>query len=311
MDLRIFTEPQQGASYDDLLAVARATERLGFDGFFRSDHFLAMSGDGLPGPTDAWVTLAGLARETSRIRLGTLVSSATFRHPSLLAIQVAQVDQMSGGRVELGLGAGWFAQEHTAYGFPFPTDRASRLAEQLEIVTGLWASSGPYDFAGEHYTLQGAPGLPKPLQTSPLRHAPGVPVIVGGAGKKRTPALAARFADEYNQGFPAIDAIAPRIAVLREACEVAGRDPGTLAQSVALVLVVGSDEAGFDRRAAAIGREPAELREHGVAGTVTEAVDRLGSLAAAGVQRVYLQTLDLRDLDHLDLVAREVAPQLP
>ncbi|WP_447646153.1 LLM class flavin-dependent oxidoreductase [Nocardioides zeae] len=142
MDLRIFTEPQQGATYDDLLAVAQETERLGFDAFFRSDHYLHMSGDGLPGPTDAWTTLAGLARETSTIRLGTLMTSATFRHPGVLAIQVAQVDQMSGGRVELGLGAGWFEGEHAAYGIPFPDtrERFDRYAEQLEIVTGLWAT---------------------------------------------------------------------------------------------------------------------------------------------------------------------------
>jgi F420-dependent oxidoreductase-like protein len=313
MDLRIFTEPQQGATYDDQLAVARAAEELGFSAFFRSDHLMAMGGDGLPGPTDSWVTLAGLARETSRIRLGTLVTSATFRHPGLLAIEVAQVDAMSGGRVELGLGAGWFEAEHRAYGIPFPADRSNRLAEQLEIVTGLWATpvGGRYAFAGAHYTLEDSPALPKPVQRSARRDGAGVPVIVGGAGPRRTPALAARFADEYNQAFPAFDEIAPRIAVLRTACEKAGRDPGTLVQSVALVTAVGSDEAEFARRAAAIGREPAELREHGVAGTVAEAVDRLGALAADGVEHVYLQVLDLHDLDHLDLIAREVATRLP
>ena len=310
MDLRIFTEPQQGGTYDDQLAIARATEELGFSAFFRSDHVLAMGRDGGAGPTDSWVTLAGLARETSRIRLGTLVSSATFRHPSLLAIQVAQVDAMSGGRVELGLGAGWFEAEHRAYGIPFPADRSSRLAEQLEIVTGLWAAAGPYDFAGEHYRLQHAPALPKPLQVSALRGGPGVPVIVGGAGPRRTPRIAARFADEYKQGFPALDAIAPRIAVLRSACEAARRDPATLTQSVALVAVVGHDEASFARRAAAIGRQPDELREHGLAGTPAEVVDRLGVLGDAGVERVYLQILDQRDLDHLDLIAREVVTRL-
>lgn len=310
MDLRIFTEPQQGGTYDDQLAIARAAEELGFSGFFRSDHYLAMGRDGGAGPTDSWVTLAGLARETSRIRLGTLVSSATFRLPSVLAIQVAQVDAMSGGRVELGLGAGWFEAEHRALGIPFPADRSSRLAEQLEIVTGLWASDGPFDFAGAHYRLEHAPGLPKPAQTSALRDGPGVPVIVGGSGPRRTPQLAARFADEYNQGFPAFDDIAPRIAVLRAACEAIGRDPATLVQSVALVAVVGHDETTFARRAAAIGRRPDELRAHGLAGTPAEVVDRLGVLAGEGVQRVYLQILDQRDLDHLDLVAREVATRL-
>ena len=159
MDLRIFTEPQQGATYDDLLRVARATEDLGFDGFFRSDHYLAMGdGDGLPGPTDAWTTLAGLARETSTIRLGTLVTAATFRHPGLLAIQVAQVDQMSGGRIELGLGAGWFAAEHEAYGIPFPAKRFGLLTEQLEIVTRQWAD-GAFSFDPLTMALTALPSL--------------------------------------------------------------------------------------------------------------------------------------------------------
>ncbi len=313
MDLRIFTEPQQGASYDDILAVARATEDLGFDAFFRSDHYLAMGGAGLPGPTDAWTTLAGLARETSRIRLGTLVSAATFRHPGVLAIQVAQVDAMSGGRVELGLGAGWFAQEHAAYGIPFPHKRFGLLEEQLELITGLWGTpvGETYDFAGEHYTLTDSPALPKPVQRSPLDPArAGVPVIVGGSGPRRTPALAARFAAEYNASFPELDQIPVLNARVDAACEAAGRDPGSLLRSVALVVAVGADEAEFRRRAASIGREPAELREHGVCGTVSEAVDRLGSLQEQGLARVYLQVLDLADLDHLDLIAREVAPGL-
>ncbi|PFG44529.1 F420-dependent oxidoreductase-like protein [Isoptericola jiangsuensis] len=305
LDLRIFTEPQQGASYDTQLAVALAAERLGFGAFFRSDHYLAMGGDGLPGPTDSWTTLAGLARETSTIRLGTLVSSATFRHPGVLAIQVAQVDQMSGGRVELGLGAGWFAAEHAAYGIPFPAKRFGLLEEQLEVVTGLWGTPAgeTFSFSGEHYTLTDSPALPKPAQAR-------IPIVVGGGGPRRTPALAARFADEYNQSFPEFDTIGPRIAVIEEALAAAGREPGSLTQSVALVSAVGRDEAEFARRAAAIGREPAELREHGIAGTVSEAVDRLGALRDAGVERVYLQVLDLQDLDHLDLVAREVATQL-
>jgi F420-dependent oxidoreductase-like protein len=305
LDLRIFTEPQQGASYDTQLAVARAAETLGFSAFFRSDHYVAMGGDGLPGPTDSWTTLAGLARETSTIRLGTLVSSATFRHPGVLAIQVAQVDEMSGGRVELGLGTGWFAAEHAAYGIPFPDKRFGMLEEQLEVITGLWGTpvGETYSFSGEHYTLTDSPALPKPAQAR-------IPIVVGGGGPRRTPALAARFADEYNQSFPEIDSIGPRIAVIEEALAAAGRAPGSLTQSVALVTAVGADEAEFARRAAAIGREPAELREHGIAGTVAEAVDRLGALREGGVERVYLQVLDLQDLEHLDLVAREVATQL-
>jgi F420-dependent oxidoreductase-like protein len=314
MDLRIFTEPQQGATYDDLLAVAQATERLGFDAFFRSDHYLRMGdGDPQPGPTDAWTTLAGLARETSRIRLGTLVTSATFRHPGVLAVQVAQVDQMSGGRVELGLGAGWFAEEHAAYGIPFPHKRFGLLTEQLEIVTGLWGTpvGERFDHAGKHYTLTDSPALPKPVQTSPLDPSrPGVPVIVGGNGPRRTPALAARFASEYNAAFPEKHDVPERFAAVRAACEQAGRDPGSLTYSVALVVCVGADEAEVARRAAAIGREPAELREHGVAGTVAEAVDTLGALREMGASRVYLQVMDLADLDHLELVAAEVMPQV-
>ncbi len=313
MDLRIFTEPQQGASYDDLLRVAQATERLGFDGFFRSDHYLRMgAGSGLPGPTDAWTTLAGLARETSRIRLGTLVSSVTYRHPGILAIQVAQVDQMSGGRLELGLGTGWFAAEHAAYGIPFPAKRFGLLEEQLEVVTGLWRTpvGARYDFAGEHYTLTDSPALPKPVQQAAVGGGSGVPVIIGGQGPTRTPALAARYASEYNAAFPEVDAIPGLFGRVATACEEIGRDPQSLTTSVALVLAVGADEAELARRAAAIGRGPAELREHGVAGTVDEVVDRLGALAAMGAQRVYLQVLDLSDLEHLDLVAAEVVPRL-
>ncbi|MFD1505879.1 LLM class F420-dependent oxidoreductase [Georgenia yuyongxinii] len=299
MDLRIFTEPQQGASYDDQLAMAQRAEQLGFSAFFRSDHFLHMgNGDPLPGPTDSWTTLAGLARETSTIRLGTLVSSATFRHPGLLAIQVAQVDAMSGGRVELGLGAGWFEAEHEAYGIPFPHKRFGLLEEQLEIVTGLWSTPAGerFDFTGKHYTLTDSPALPKPVQDP-------VPIIVGGGGPKRTPRLAARFASEYNQSFPEKSIVVEQMNRVRAACEEAGRDPESLTYSVAFVACVGKDEAELARRAAAIGREPAELREHGLAGTPAELVDGLGELAEQGISRVYLQCLDIRDLDHLDLIA--------
>lgn len=306
MDFRIFTEPQQGADYDDLLAVAQTAERLAFDGFFRSDHYLRMGdGDPLPGPTDAWTTLAGLARETSAIRLGSLVSPVTFRDPGILAIQVAQVDQMSGGRVELGLGAGWFGREHEAYGIPFPAKRFGLLEEQLAIVTGLWETpvDDTFSFAGEHYTLVDSPALPKPVQ-SPL------PVIIGGKGPKRTPALAARFADEYNASFPEFDDIPGLYRGVREACEAIDRDADELVYSAALVVAIGSSEKEFQSRAAAIGREGDELRANGIAGTVSEAVDRLGQLQEMGMQRVYLQVLDLSDLDHLELIASEVVPQL-
>lgn len=304
MEFRIFTEPQQGASYDDLLAVAQAAERLGFDGFFRSDHYLAMgSDDGLPGPTDAWTSLAGLARETSRIRLGTLVSSVTYRHPGILAIQVAQVDAMSGGRVELGLGAGWFEKEHRAYGIPFPEKRFGLLEEQLEIVTGLWSTpvGERYDFAGDHYTLVESPALPKPIQ-SPL------PIIIGGGGATKTPALAARFATEYNTTFGRFADFAPRIARVRAACEAAGRDPSSLILSTPGTTAAGATTADAGRRAAAIGRDLDALRDGGFAGTASEVIDQVGALADLGITRVYFQILDLQDLDHLDFLAREVLP---
>lgn len=306
MQLRIFTEPQMGATYDDLLAVARRTEETGFDAFFRSDHYLAMGGDGLPGPTDAWLTLAGLARETSRIRLGTLMTAGTFRLPGPLAISVAQVDQMSGGRVELGIGSGWFEQEHSAYGIPFPPlgERFDRYEEQLAIISGLWGTppGETFDFAGTHYQVANSPALPKPVQEG------GIPILVGGGGRKRTPRLAARYAAEFNVPFMSAADNARLFAGVREACDEAGRDPASLVYSAALVLCVGRDEAELAGRAAAIGRDVDELRAHGVAGTPAEAVDILGRYAEAGAERVYLQVLDLSDLDHLDLVASEVAP---
>jgi alkanesulfonate monooxygenase len=308
MELRVFTEPQQGATYDDLLAVARRAEELGYGAFFRSDHYLHMSGSGLPGPTDAWTTLAGLARDTGSIRLGTLMTSATFRHPGPLAIQVAQVDQMSGGRVELGLGAGWFEGEHRAYGIPFPEtgERFDRFAEQLEVISGLWRTpeGERFDFAGTHYRLADSPALPKPVQR------PGPPVIVGGLGARRTPRLAALHAAEFNVPFASAEVTRTQFERVRAACEDLGRDPGSMTWSNALVLCCGRDEAEVGRRAAAIGRDAGELRENGLAGTPDEVVARLQRYAAAGTERVYLQVLDLHDLDHLDLVAAEVAPQV-
>jgi F420-dependent oxidoreductase-like protein len=308
MLLRIFTEPQQGASYDTLLSVAQATERLGFDAFFRSDHYLSMGGPGLPGPTDAWVTLAGLARETSRIRLGTLMSPVTFRLPGPLAISVAQVDQMSGGRAELGLGTGWFDAEHTAYGIPFPpmAERFARLAEQLEIITGLWrtAEGATFAFSGDHYSLEASPALPKPVQR------PHPPVLVGGGGQHRTPRLAAEFADEYNIPFASVEVSAAAFGRVREACQEAGRDPGSLVYSAAQTVCCARDEAGLARRAAAIGRQVDELRRNGLAGSPAEIVDKLGQFTDVGATRAYLQVLDLHDLDHLELIAAEVMPQV-
>ena len=307
-DLRIFTEPQQGASYGDLLAVAQRAEGLGYGAFFRSDHFLAMGGtDGLPGPTDAWITLAGIARETSTIRLGTLVTSATFRLPGPLAISVAQVDDMSNGRVEFGLGAGWFQQEHEAYGIEFPPlgERFDRLEEQLEIITGLWSTpvGETFDSPGGHYPITSSPGLPKPVQSP-------VPIVIGGGGPRRTPTLAARFASEFNTPFVPIEFFTTQRDRVRAACETIDRDPATMTFSAALVVCCGADEAEVERRAAAIGREPTELRENGVAGTPEQCVETLQAWADAGAERIYLQVMDLSDLEHLDLIAAEVAPHL-
>ena len=308
MKLRIFVEPQQGATYQQLLAVAKETESGGFDAFFRSDHYLTMGGDGLPGPTDAWITLAALARETSRIRLGTLVSSSTFRWPGVLAITVAQVDAMSGGRVELGLGTGWYEGEHAAYGIPFQPlgERFERLEEQLSIITGLWKTpvGEKFSFAGTHYQLTDSPALPKPEQH------PQPPIILGGAGAKRTPRLAATFANEYNVPFHGVPDSEARFGRVRAACEAVGRDPDSLEFSAAQVVCCGADEAEVAARAKAIGREVSELRTNGVAGTPDEVLERLGALGAAGATRVYLQVLDLHDLDHLRLISERVLPHL-
>ena len=310
MDLRVFTEPQQGATYDDLLRVARATEELGFDAFFRSDHYKRIGGgDPGPGSTDAWVTLGALARETQRIRLGTLLTPVTFRLPGPLAISVAQVDQMSGGRVELGLGTGWFGDEHVAYGIPFLTtgERFERLAEQLQIITGLWTTPADETFShnGTHYTLEDSPALPKPVQQ------PRPPILVGGHGARRTPALAARFADEFNIPFPdSVETAATQFERVRQACRDAGRAPEQIRLSAALVLCCGRDDAEVARRADAIGHSLEHLSRGQAAGTVAEVVELLGRYAEAGASRIYLQTLDLGDLDHLELVATEVMPHV-
>jgi F420-dependent oxidoreductase-like protein len=305
---RIFVEPQEGATYDQLLEVARVVESTGFDALFRSDHLLTMRGSGLPGPTDTWASLAALARETSRIRLGSMLTSATFRLPGPLAVTVAQVDNMSGGRVELGLGAGWYEEEHLAYGIPFPpvAERFERLEEQLAIVSGLWETpvGGSFSFKGKHYQLTGSPALPKPVQQ------PRPPIIVGGSGAKRTPRLAATFADEYNLPFHELADAAPQFSRVRAACEKLGRDPASLRLSVAQVICCGADEAEVRRRAKAIGREPADLRANQVAGTPDEVVERLLEYQDAGAGTVYLQVLDLDDLDHIRLLSESVLPHL-
>ena len=309
MKLRLFLEPQQGATYDSQLGVARVAEAEGFDALFRSDLYLKMgSVDGLPGPTDAWITLAGLARETSTIRLGTMVTSATFRLPGPLAISVAQVDAMSGGRVELGLGAGWFTEEHAAYAIPFPdlAERFDRLEEQLAIISGLWTSpvGETFSFQGDHYQLVDSPALPKPIQS------PRPPIIVGGGGPKRTPRLAATFADEFNTPFLQPDDAAAQFSRVREACERRDRDPASMRMSSAMIVVCGEDEATVARRAAAVGWSVADLKAFGACGSPAEVAESLSRWRDAGAETAYLQVLDQKDLDHVRLIGREVAPLL-
>lgn len=305
MKLRIFTEPQQGASYEQLLAVALAAEAAGFDGFFRSDHFLKMGdGDGLPGPTHSWVTLGALARETKTIRLGTLVSPATFYLPGPLAIAVAQVDEMSNGRVEFGFGTGWFEAEHGTQGLTFPPlgERFDRMEEYLEQITGLWATPEGETFShqGQFHSFTDSPGLPKPTQR------PGPPIIIGGRGPRRTPALVARYGAEFNQPFVPVDEVGEAIDRVRVACTAIDRDPDEVVPSVTLVLCLGANETDLQRRADAIGREPDELRTNGAAGSVDEVRATLKAYADAGCRRAYLQILDLSDLEHVALAGREL-----
>jgi F420-dependent oxidoreductase-like protein len=306
MRVSLFTEPHRGATYDDQLRLARHAEDSGFEGFLRADHYQSMGAEeGLPGPTDAWLTLAGLARETSRLRIGTLVSSATFRLPGPLAIMVAQVDAMSGGRVELGLGAGWLEREHTSYGIPFPPlgERFDRLAEQLAIITGLWSTpdGATFSYDGKHYQLVEAPALPKPVQR------PGPPIIVGGRGAKRTPELAGRFADEFNMPFKTVAETAAAFDRVRAASKRYGR---SVTLSAGIVVALGRTDAEAQRRAAPLHVPSALPPEDPVVGPPDALVQRIGEFAAIGATRVHLRVIDMSDLDHVELIASQVLPQV-
>jgi F420-dependent oxidoreductase-like protein len=309
MRLCVFTEPQLGATYEQQLAMAQRAEALGFDGYFRSDHFISFGGGGEPGPTDSWVTLGALARETTRIRLGTLVTSATFRLPGPLAIAVAQVDAMSHGRIELGIGTGWHEGEHKAYGIPFPPigERFDRLEEQLGIITGLWSTPAgqTFSYQGHYYDIVDSPALPKPVQQG------GPPIIVGGAGPRRTPALAARFASEFNVPFRSLADTARQYDRVADACAAEGRDGrSTMVFSFARTIVCGRNDDEVKRRAAAVGMDAADMGDGGAAGTPEQVAEQLRAFAEKGAQRAFLQILDFDDLDHLDLIATEVAPLL-
>ena len=309
MDFRAFVEPQQGATYADQLAVAKAAEAQGYSAFFRSDHYVAMSGDGLPGPTDSWVTLAGIARETTSIRLGTMVTSATFRYPGPLAISVAQVDEMSGGRVELGIGAGWFEAEHRAYAIPFPPlgERFERLREQLDIITGLWTTpvGETFDYSGNalhRRRLAGAAQARPAAAPADHHRRRGRQADTGARREVRRRVQCPVHAAGHGQG---------QYDRVRAALADAGRSPDSLTYSAAFVVCAGRDDAEVARgrpRSAARSTSCAAIRRW--SGTPAEIVDKLGPFAEIGVQRVYLQLLDMSDLDHLELFATEVVPQL-
>jgi F420-dependent oxidoreductase-like protein len=305
--LRVLMEPRHGASYADILALALATERAGFDAFFRSDHLLGGNPDD-PAykPTDCWTTLGGLARDTTRVRLGALMTASTFRTPGLLAIIVASVDDMSGGRAELGIGAAWYAREHAAFGLPFPAvgERFDRLAEQLEVITGLW-HSGPGDgqgfsFHGQHYQVADNRTPPRVTQR------PHPPIIVGGGGPRRTPAIAARFAAEFNAAYGGDPA--NRFARFGRACEAIGRDPSDARLSAVLPVAIGSKQAEIDRRAEIVGSPM--LRDAAVVGPPAALTDRIAELAKVGADTVYLHIFDIHDLDHIALIGAEVLPAL-
>jgi F420-dependent oxidoreductase-like protein len=316
MRLCAMIEGQEGVTWENWVALADVCERAGLEGLFRSDHYLSVVGLAGRPTLDAWTTLGALAERTERIRLGTLVSPATFRHPSVVAKSVATVDHVSGGRVELGLGAGWNEGEHAAYGFPFPAldERMTMLEEQLEIVSRLWTEER-VAFEGRHYRLEDCESLPKPVQQ------PRPPIIVGGSAGPRSIRLGVRFADEYNTLLASVEDCRERRVRLDEACERVGRDPASLSLSLMATTVVGSDRAEVLERTrhvlAAWGRDAGdaeevleERSERWIAGTPSEVVERVEALREAGVERVYLQHLAHADVEMLALVGAEVLPAL-
>jgi len=315
MRLALMSEPQQGLSYDQLLALVGQAEAVGFEAFFRSDHYGSFPGGDENPTTDAWTTLAGLARDTSRIRFGTLVSPVTFRHPGALAKIVTTVDEMSGGRVELGVGGGWNGDEHAQLGIPFArqAERFDMVEEELTILHGLWREADGWSFEGRHWQVRDARMRPKPIQR------PHPPVILGGKGKPRSLGLAARWADEYNiQGFA--PAHVPMIAEgLRNACAAEGRDPDSVVLSSMVGIVMGRDDAEFrarvERMRGVFGFSAAEMDDFlarrqatYLAGTPDRVRERLREYEQAGLQRVMLQDWLPTDLDHVALMAEALLP---
>jgi alkanesulfonate monooxygenase SsuD/methylene tetrahydromethanopterin reductase-like flavin-dependent oxidoreductase (luciferase family) len=300
-------EGQEGVTWDDWVALASACEEHGVQALFRSDHYISWTDEGRH-VLDAWSTLAGLAARTTRLELGTLVSPATFRHPSVLARNAATADEISGGgRLSVGLGAGWEQREHEAYGFDFRTagERVARFAEQLEIVHGLLHEQR-FSFDGTHYKLVDAPGFGRPE----------VNIVVGGSARPGTANPAARFADEYNMLFRPLDELRDAMRALDDACERGGRDPKTLRRSIMAPIVVGRDDRELQdsaRRAGAVfGRDPKDVLEgagnHAPVGTVDQVVERLNALEELGFERVMLQHLAHKDLDTVALIGRQLAP---
>jgi F420-dependent oxidoreductase-like protein len=312
MRMRVLLEPRYGATYQQILAMAQAAQEAGFDGFFRGDHYLGIdSTDTSYAPTDSWTTLAGLAVQTERIRLGTLVTASTFRQPGMLAVIVATVHAMSGGRAELGIGAAWYEREHQSFGIPFPPikERFDRLEEQLSIVTGLWDTppGESFSFHGNHYQLEDCVNFPV-LAPAPEPGARGRPrLILGVTGPRRGPTLAARFADEFNCGLA--EGMAERVANFRRICAETGRDPATVRVSTALPVSCGATAGQAQRRADALGEAGARLLRLGVIGTPGEVASRIEDLAAGGADTLYFHVYDT-DPDHLRLLGSEVLPKV-
>ena len=296
-------EGQEGVEWPDWVALARACERLGFDALFRSDHYLSVGGRIDRGSLDAWGTVSGLAAVTTKLRLGTLVSPATFRHPSVLAKAVVTADHISSGRVELGIGTGWLEEEHSAYGFAFPPmgERMARLAEQLEVITRAW-SDDPQTFAGDYYAVTDLDARPKPVQT------PRPPLILGGAAGPRSAALAAKYADEYNTVFVTPEQASERRGTLDRACQAQGRDPQSLRFSMMNGFVIGANRSELDERKAGLAEWGAEPGAAWIVGTPDEFIARLREYEAAGVEAVMLQHHLFRDEEAIELIAREVIP---
>ncbi|HEX7525134.1 MAG TPA: TIGR03560 family F420-dependent LLM class oxidoreductase [Gaiellaceae bacterium] len=315
MRVALMIEGQEGVTWEHWCALADACEEHGVETLFRSDHYISQADEDGNVAHDAWTTIAALAARTTTLRLGTLVSPATFRLPALLANAAATADHVSGGRIELGLGAGWMEREHRAFGFPFPETRVrlAMFAEQLEIVSRLWTEER-VDFRGEHYTLEDAPGLPKPIQQ------PRPPLIVGGTGTRGTADPAARFADEYNTPFQSPEEFAAIRGKVTAACERVGRDPATLRFSTMTGCLIGSTHAeGLERARELYGRSPRDVgfddwttayAQSGLIGSVDEVTSRLREYEEAGCERVMLQHLLHTDLEPVRLIGRELAPAL-